>query len=308
MTTAQPGTRIHNTLMPKVDAPLRTLGIAMTVMCYLACLAIGGLLLINRAVDAWTSDISGQVTVQIRPIEGVDMDAQLAGARDILKATPGITSVNVLDKKTAAKLLEPWLGKSRVLEELPIPRLISLVIDRKAPPDFDALAAQLSAKVNGASLDTHRRWQAELTSMASALIWLGLAVLALIAGSTVALVIYATRAALDANREVIEVLYLVGARDQFIARQVERRFLITGVRAGLIGAAAGIGSFALISLTGVFATPSGFSEASRALLLGPPGLTVRNYLIFLLVPILATPISVITARLSVHRILKVIGI
>ena len=39
----------QNSIMPKVHAPLGTLVIAMTVMCYLATLAIGGMVLINRA-------------------------------------------------------------------------------------------------------------------------------------------------------------------------------------------------------------------------------------------------------------------
>jgi cell division transport system permease protein len=57
-------------IIPARAAPLRTLTIAMTVMCYLACLAAGGLILINRSVEAWTSDLAREVTVQIREVEG----------------------------------------------------------------------------------------------------------------------------------------------------------------------------------------------------------------------------------------------
>ena len=48
-----------------------------------------------------------------------------------------------------------------------MPRLITVTIDQPRPPDFDALEVVLKEGVKGASLDTHRRWQAELMRMAS---------------------------------------------------------------------------------------------------------------------------------------------
>ena len=53
-------------IIPPEAAPLKTLTVAMAVMCYLACLAIGALILVDRAVDAWTRWTgSREVTVQI---------------------------------------------------------------------------------------------------------------------------------------------------------------------------------------------------------------------------------------------------
>jgi len=94
-------------LLPRVQSPLRTLTVAMTVMCYLACLAIGGMVLIHQAVNAWTSDIASEVTVQITPVEDEDIEANVASAVKIIKATKGVTGVNVLDKAAGEKLLEP---------------------------------------------------------------------------------------------------------------------------------------------------------------------------------------------------------
>ena len=87
------------------------------------------------------------------------------------------------------------------LTHLPIPRLIRVTIDEAAPPDFVALDNQLKKSVSGASLDTHRRWEVELTRMARALSTLSYAILALICISAIAMVIFATRTVLDANRQ-----------------------------------------------------------------------------------------------------------
>src|SRR5262249_49115404 len=97
-------------IIPPRAAPLRTLVMAMAVMCYLAVLAAGGLVLIDRSVQAWTGDLAREVTVQIREIAGRNMEADLTTAAAILKSAPGIAKVSVLDEKAAIDLLEPWIG------------------------------------------------------------------------------------------------------------------------------------------------------------------------------------------------------
>src|SRR5262249_47040264 len=147
-------------IIPPKAAPLRTLVMAMAVMCYLAVLAAGGLVLINRSVEAWTRDLAREITGQIREIPRPHMEEDLAKAAAILKATPGIEKVTVLDEKAAIDLLEPWIGGIEGLEDLPVPRLIAVEIDPDNPPDFGSLDTQLRNQVPGISLDTHKRWQA----------------------------------------------------------------------------------------------------------------------------------------------------
>ncbi len=294
----------RNPVIPAAPAPLRTLIIAMSVMCFLSTLAAGSLLLVERAVERWTSQISGQATVQILPAEGRDADADTETAKKLFEGFPGIVSVEALSRNQAEDLLEPWLGRADILDELPIPRLLTLTVDQDNPPDFAAITARLKAELPNASLDTHRRWQEELTTMASTLKWLGICVLAIIAGSAVGLVIYATRTALEANRETIEVLYLVGARDHFIARQVESRFFRAGLRAGLIGFLAGLAVFALFIVFGYVGGPSEIATEVRAMLISTEAQALQGYALLTLVPVLATLICLMTARLATARILR----
>jgi cell division transport system permease protein len=287
-------------IIPPHAAPLRTLTMAMAVMCYLAVLAAGGLVLINRSVEAWTGDLAREVTVQIREIPGRDMEADLAKAAAILKSTPGILNVTVLDEKAAIDLLEPWIGGIDGLEDLPVPRLIAVEIDPNHPPDFAGLETALRNEIPGVSLDTHKRWQTELTRMARVLTTLAYAILALIGICAIAIVIFATRAALEANREVVEVLYLVGARDSFIARQVWGRFLKTGLTAGIIGLLLGILTFFLAA----GAAPESFSAISREFLSPASANLLHNYLALAAVPLVATLICLTTSRVTLMRILK----
>jgi cell division transport system permease protein len=291
-------------IIPVGAQPMRTLTLSMAVMCYLATLALGALMLVEAAVSQWTSGLASEVTVQVRPLSGSDTALQVKKTLDILSVAPGIASARELDRRDAGKLLEPWLGETRALEELPLPILIAVAIDRDSPPDLAALEKLLEEKVKGASLDTHARWQSQLIRTASTLRRLSLAILALIALSATGLVIFATRSVLDANRNVIEVLHLVGAKDNFIARSVKGRFLRSGFLAGLLGTIGGISTFALMGLIGAPAGNAGLAEASTDLLISAPSVAAATYAVFLLVPVCATLLSLVTAHLAVMRQLR----
>lgn len=293
--TQRPGS-----IIPANLGALRSLTVAMTVMCYLACLAIGALVLINRAVSSWTDSLSREITVQVRLVSGADLEQELAKAEDLLRAFPGIVSVTVLDRDAGAALLEPWLG-TRNLEDLPIPRLIKLLVDAKSPPDISALRKALE-DIKGANLDTHRRWQAELTRMARALSVLSMTVLLLICISAVAIVVFGTRAVLQAHRPIVDLLHLVGAKDGYIARQIDGRFLKSGLQAGLCGVLLGMLTFFLLSLTGPEGG-GGVADASRGLLFAPPEVAIWSYGFLLAVPLIATLISLVTSRMTLMRML-----
>jgi cell division transport system permease protein len=264
-------------IIPATAASLTSLTVTMAVMCYLACLAIGALILVDRAVTSWTSGLSREMTVQVRVVRG--------------------------DEKAGEKLLEPWLG-TRSLAGLPVPRLIRVVTDTENPPDITALEQALS-QVKGATLDTHQKWESELTRMARALSAVSYAILLLISVSAIAIVIFATRAVLQANRHIVDLLHLVGARDSYIARQIDGRFLRTGLLSGFIGVGLGLFTFLLLGLFGG-GSESGVAAASRGLLFSTPSIAIWSYGLLFAVPLAATLICLITARVTLIRRLGVI--
>jgi cell division transport system permease protein len=287
-------------IIPSNVASLKSLTVTMAVMCYLACLAIGGLILVDRAVKAWTGGLSREMTVQVRQVRTADIGTELEKARTILLNFPGVVEVEVLSIDESAKLLEPWLG-THALEGLPVPRLIRVVTAKGVEFDTAGLSTKL-ADVQGVFLDTHQKWEAELTRMGRALSILSYMVLMLISLSAVAIVIFATRAVLQANRHVVDLLHLVGASDRYIARQIDGRFLRTGLVAGSLGVALGLMTFLGLSLTGV-GGGGGFASASRSLLFAPPDIAIWSYGALFSVPVAATLICLITSRLTLLRLL-----
>lgn len=290
-------------IIPSSASSLTSLTVTMAVMSYLACLAIGALILVDRAVASWTGSLAREMTVQLRIVRDADIDEQLKKAQDLLMQFPGVLKSEILDADESVRLLEPWLG-TRSLDGLPVPRLIRVITDTASPPDVDALETAL-AKIKGARLDTHRKWETELTRMARALTVLSYSILALISVSAIAIVIFATRAVLQANRHIVDLLHLIGARDSYIARQIDGRFLRTGMVSGFIGVGLGLFTFLLLGLLGG-GSEAGVAAASRNLLFSRPELALWSYGFLFLVPVAATIISLVTARVTLMRRLGVV--
>ena len=289
-------------IIPASAAPLRSLTAVMAVMCYLAVLAVGSMILIDRAVSQWAHGLSSEATVQLREISGHDMEADLALVVALLQTTPGLSRVDVLPREAGEKLLEPWIG-SKGLDKLPVPRLIRVGLDEKHPPDFAALEQTLRDAMPSARLDTHRRWESELKRMAGTLSYFSALVLLLISLSAIAMVVFATRAVLDSNRAIVDVLQLAGAEDRFIARVIDRRFLLTGLRSGIIGLSLGLLTFLLLGFFGG-AEGNGVAAAARGLFYVPASGPDRQLLWFLLVPVIATLIGLLTSRFTLMRMLR----
>jgi cell division transport system permease protein len=273
----------------------------MAVMCFLAVLAVGAIILIDRAVTHWSRGLATELTIQLREVSNRDMEKDMASVLALLKVTAGVREAEALPRSASEELLAPWIG-SEGLDKLPIPRLIRVVIDDRKPPDMEGLEKQLAELVPPARLDSHRQWEAELRRMAGTLSILSWLVLGLIALSAITMVVSASRAVLAANQETVEVLHLAGAEDGYIARAIDRRFLSAGFYAGLIGLAGGVVVFALLGFLGG-AEANGVAEAARSLFYMPRGGERYLLLWFLAVPLAATVIAMTTSRMTLMRML-----
>lgn len=221
----------------------RALVLVTAIMCFLACLALGTAWAVHRASVAWTSEASGELTLQIKPVDGLETSDEVTKAMRLLGSVRGILRAEPVSIEETRKLLEPWLGSDLNFDDLPIPLLITVEIDTSNPPNVQALAAELRSAVPGARLDDHSVWQGQIRSAANWIKWTSFLVLFLMLFATVAIIVFATRGAMSSNRDVVDVLHLVGARDRFIAREFENHFLLLGLKGGLAGGLAAAGGF-----------------------------------------------------------------
>jgi cell division transport system permease protein len=237
-------------LLPRRDSQEGLLGLIVGILCFLACLCGLAVIASERAASGWSRDLGASATVQVRPRADETPSEAAARAAEALAGVAGVTEARALDREAAEKLLEPWLGKGNIPEDLPIPRLVVVDLDRAHPASPAALQSALaSADVDG-SVDDHQRWTKEVTRTGEALMGAALGALVLFGVTAAAVVAFATRATLQARRDVVEVLHLAGAEDAFVAALVQRRFALMALRAGAGGAACAAGLAALLKSFG----------------------------------------------------------
>ncbi|MBZ9937346.1 ABC transporter permease [Mesorhizobium sp. BR1-1-16] len=287
-------------IVPAGSIAGRSLTIVVAIMSFLACLTLGAVTLVRDASLDWQSDIVREITIQVRPVDGIDTDAEAQKATDLATRTPGVASARPLSAWENAQLLEPWLGSGLDMSDLPIPRLIVVELANPDAVDLTALSARLTKEIKGASLDDHRTWTDRLKAMANATVIIGFSILALVFVATVLSVVFATRGAMSSNRDIVSVLHYVGAEAGFIAHEFQRHFLILGLKGGLWGAAGATLMFLVLSfLFGrSIATPEGdqVSALFGRFAIGPTG-----YVGALGIAILIALMTAITSRLTVFR-------
>lgn len=292
----------HRTDLPLGnDTTSRFLPGMVAMMVFLAAVALSGAMVLQVVLDRWQRDVSGTLTVQIMPVAGeptkaaVETQRRVDAAVEVLKATPGVGAAHPLDQRQIAQLLEPWLGGTDLLADLPLPRLIDVTMEPGDKVNLDTLQQRLAAVAPGTSLDDHRVWLSKLVRLGHGLELLAMSVVVLVATATAATVVYATRTGLAVHRSVIEVLHLIGAQDDYIARQFAQTSLVLGFRGGLIGlalAAPVLGGIGWLTTR---------MEGGMV-----PDLTLRplHWASLAALPVAAGYLAMLTARLTVHRTLS----
>lgn len=231
---------IKPTLLPPENLAGPALSAVTMVMTFLACLALGCSILADRAADRWLARATSAMSVQIIETTQLTVEDQLPAVLREIQATPGIGSSRVLQRDDLVALLEPWLGTGNIGEDMPLPLLIEIIPAEGKNLPSASLSARLKAVAPGARLDTHGRWRETLEGTAKALELFAALVLAMVTLATATVILFATRAGLLANEEILNVLHQIGAQDGYISRRFEGHFVRVVSLAAIAGLAAAL--------------------------------------------------------------------
>ena len=299
------GPRVATAIVPKSSIAGSSLIAVVAIMTFLAGLTCGAVTMIVSAASDWRSDVGREVTIQVRPATGRDIEADVRKTAELARAASGIADVRVYTKDESARLVEPWLGNGLVLDELPIPRMIVVRLRSGAAPNFAALRQTLAAQVPSATLDDHRRWIDRMRAMAGTAAAAGFAILLLVLVVTVLSVTFATRGAMATNRPIIEVLHYVGATDSFVSRQFQRHFLILGFKGGAIGGGGAMLLFGLMQGMNAWVAGTPGGDQAEALF-GSFSLGATGYLAIFGQILLMAVVTALASRRTVNRTLQTV--
>ncbi len=278
-------------IVPPTGFTARLTLIAAAAMAFLTVFALALSLASGRLAARWGGELAQSSTLRISaPAE--QMAAQTAAALRVLDTTPGISLARALSAEEQAKLLEPWFGPDLPLETLPVPQLIEIA---ETAEGYDAagLRLRLQTEVPGAVLDDHGRWRRPLERAAARLRLLGWASILLIGATMAIMITLAANAALAANAQVISVLRLIGAQDDYIAEAFVRRFTVRALSGAAAGTVLGCGAVLLL--------PAAQAEGGILTGLGFQGVA---WLCPVLIPPIAAAVAFVATRGAAHRTLS----
>ena len=280
-------------LLPLEDAREMALFFVVGALCFLAALATLSAKSTYGAARSWTAEVEGELTVSLPDADRRGAEA----ARKLIESTDGIREARLLSKAEIDALLEPNFGSRGLPESLPLPQLIAVT----AEPDVEFIGPTLERRLTEAgfvnAVDEHADWAGDVRRMLAIARLVALTAVALLASTAVAVIAFATHAALLARRDIVDVLHLAGARDRYMAGLFERRFWLLGIRAGAVGALLALGAAAAM----IFAV---HSSGARTGLLPELSLDFLDLIILILTPLIAGLAARLAARVTVIRSLK----
>lgn len=265
----------------------------IAVLVYLATVAIAGLLLVDRTGSQWQDAFSRRITVQI-PADTTagDPNDRLEAALAAIRALPEAAHADRVPEQQIASALGPLAGAGAAANLLPT--VIDVRLQPDAEPRIDDVASRIRQTLPVATVDVRASQLEPALRLMRAVRLLSLLLVAVLTGTLIAAVVFATRARLAMQRDTIDVLHLLGGDNRDIERIVAGQALRTALTGALGGLACAV--LTLLGFGWLAASPEGFSANDLAL----------SWLVALAIaaiPPAAAAIAGVTAFLTVRRTL-----
>lgn len=269
------------------------------VLVYLAIVAVAAMLLVGGLKERWRAERDGRIIIQLyAPSAQASAQTPVETATDralvAIRGIPEIARAEPVSEARLAALLRPWPDTA------PLDRggwplaVIEVELTPESRPSADHVRERLRAEMPDAIVYDAQDQKSPAPRFLRAIEGMALWVASLLAGTLAATVVFATRMALAAQQETIEILHLLGADDKSILDAVVRRAL----RTAILGAGVGIllGAATLFFLS--WATSPAAGERT-GFSLAPAAWGVLGVL-----PMAAAAIAFVTARLTARRALS----
>ena len=77
--------RIQSPIVPRASIAGRALVAVVAIMTFLASMTTGAVLLISASASEWQSDVGSEVTIQVRPQSGRNLDRDVAAVVEAMR-------------------------------------------------------------------------------------------------------------------------------------------------------------------------------------------------------------------------------
>ncbi|MDR0726904.1 MAG: hypothetical protein LBF37_02465 [Rickettsiales bacterium] len=257
----------------------------MSLLTFLAVLTLGIALAIGTGVARWNSQWDLYATVQI-----MSEDNSAAVQKVINDNRDKLSSVTEIPKADMEKMLRPWMsGGSGALGSY-LPKMHEVRFKKKS--DIKPVGEQFSKH---ARFLTHATALKSSTSAGWKMIWISGLVLLLTVGAIGVCISYIARNTALLHRRELEILNQIGAKDSFVARQMQ-------IIVAKICAVAGLAGF-IIALP-ILALILGTAHSARVGLMAMMGLNGAGWTALILMPVAIIIFSIRITKKTTCKILQ----
>lgn len=291
----------HSDIPLNADPSGRFVPWIVALMVYLATISLMVAFTTSGLIHRWDKGFSTKLSVEIPASNIFNPHGDIEGAKireqiiQTLLKTPGIGSVRTLPRDEILSTLKPWLGEQNDISQLPLPTLLDVDVTNRNHLNYTLLQKSLKNLLPGIVIEDHLSWQRGVLDLAYSAQVIGLLIVSMIILAAISTIAFTSQTSLIIHRNIIEILYLVGATDAYIARQFQNHAFRVGLKGGSVG-------FILSAIT--FILLKFFARHLDTALLEEVVSTALLWTIALLVPLFVTLFMMFAAKFAVKIALK----
>lgn len=256
----------------------------MSLLTFLAVLALGIALSIGTGVMRWNSQWELFATVQVVNPDYIDKTKKI-----ITDNTDKIKTLNEISTEQMTDLMSPWISGGGVLKNY-LPKMWE--IEFKNADDMKIIGEQIS---KNARFLTHATALKSSTGAGWKMILMSSFILILTLGAIGICISYIARNTAMLHRRELEILNQIGASDNFVARQMQTIVAKISTTATTIGFIVAMPVLLLIIST---------AHSTRVGLMAMLGLSGAGWFILFLLPVTIVIFSIWTTRRTTIKILQ----
>lgn len=218
------------------------------LMVFFVTLALTVNLGLSTITKTWVTGLSGTLTVEIKPpmVAGGEkkFNDSVAQVMIFLKDNAEVSEARLLGNTEIKSLIEPWMGQGVSLDSIPLPALIDIKLAQNA--DVVKIQSDLKMIEPSAAIDAHTDTLDDvktLVNTATMFVFLLTGVIVLLAIIAISGIV---RSKLLIHQSEVETLHLIGASDEYIARQFRRHILRNTMSGAFIGLVCTFSTLAII--------------------------------------------------------------
>src|SRR3981189_2036176 len=90
-------------IVPRASISGRALVAVVAIMTFLASITTGAVLLGSASAGEWQSEVASEITIQVRPVAGRDINRDAAAVVEAMRAKPGIGEIRPSTQRESPK-------------------------------------------------------------------------------------------------------------------------------------------------------------------------------------------------------------